>query len=430
MKLTTRLDKLISSINKKLSNDFIRNLGWLTGAELINRVFRLVTTVVLARFLTSYDYGLAALVLTTYEFTQVFTRFGIGGKIIQADEEDLEAICHGAYWLNWLVCFGLFFTQCIAAFPVAWLYHDNQLIFPICVLAAVYLITPLGRIQATLIQRENRLKITAKSNVIQLSLANILTAVFAVLHMGMWAIILPRLLVTPVDVFISLSNHSWRQTKGFTTKRWGEIFSFGISILGTSLLGTLRYNLDYLIVGRFLGVEQLGIYYFAFNAGLGISLSIYQSISVALYPHLCAVRSDLVKLKQRYFSSLKTIALVIIPLVLLQSSLAPLYVPIIFGQKWIPAIPLLILICLSAIPRPFYDAASKLLTAIGRPNLVLQCDLIFTVLFAIALAIAVQWQTIGVAVAVLLTHMIIMPLFVVWATQYLPSSKKIKRAIN
>lgn len=412
------INQSLTTIKSKLNNDFIRNLSWLGGGELIVRVSRLLTTVILARFLSPYDYGLAALVLTVYEFTQVFTRIGIAGKVIQADKEKLESICNSAYWLNFLVCFGVFLLQCIAAFPVARFYNDDRLIVPICLLATVYLITPFGRIQSALIQRENRLKITAISSTVQVSTGNILTAIFAFFGGGMWAIILPKIFASPIDIIFSLKNCSWRLKQGFTTKYWGEIFRFGVNFLGIALLTALRNNLDYLIIGRFLGVTELGIYFFAFNAGLGISLSIIQSITVALYPHLCAARTNWPEFKKRYFSSLKTISKIIIPLVLLQSSLAPFYVPIVFSQKWASAVPILIIICLSAIPRPYFLAATNLLAAIDKPNLSLRGNILFTVLFAFSLLIGVNWGAIGVALAVLFSHWVFMPLFTIWATNY------------
>lgn len=423
MNLTVTFAKPIAAFKKKFNSQFIRNLGWLGGAEVINRVLRLFTTVILARSLSEYDYGLAALVLTTNEFTQVFTRIGIGGKIIQADEKDLEALCRGAYWLNWAICCGLFVIQSLSAFGVAWFYQDNQLVTPIFLLGLVYLITPLGRIQAVLIQRENRLKITAFTGVVILGLINIFTAIFALLGMGMWAIILPRILIAPVDILINMRYHPWRINKGFTTEKWGEIFKFGISILGISMLDTLRNNLDYLIVGRFIGIKEVGIYYFAFNAGLGISSSIIQSITFALYPHLCEARANWLEFKKRYFSSMKTIASIVIPFVLLQSLLAPFYVPIVFGKDWINAIPILMIICLSAIPRPFFLAANNLLLAVNKPHLSLRGNVLFTLVFGVGLLIAVQWQppqyeSLGIAIGVLLTHVIFMPVFTVWVSRY------------
>jgi O-antigen/teichoic acid export membrane protein len=91
---------------------------------------------------------------------------------------------------------------------------------------------------------------------------------------------------------------------------------------------------------------------------------------------------------------------------------------LLFWSKWITAIPILMLICLSAIPRPFADAASQLLVAIGKPNLDLRWNILFTVMFAGALLIGVHWQAIGVATAVLLAHVICLPLFTFWATRY------------
>ena len=170
-------------------------------------------------------------------------------------------------------------------------------------------------------------------------------------------------------------------------------------------------------MGRFLSIEALGVYYFAFNAGIGISLGIINSIKAAILPHLCDARDNLQEFQARYFQSLKVIGSVIIPLVILQASLAPFYVPIVFGEKWVSAVPILILICLSAIPRPFADSASQLLIAIDKPHWDLIWNVIFTALFAVALFIGVQWQSLGVAIAVLVSHWLGLPLFTLYASR-------------
>ena len=204
----------------------------------------------------------------------------------------------------------------------------------------------------------------------------------------------------------------------------------------------MRNTFDYLIVGRYVGIELLGIYFFGFNAGLGISLSIINAISAVMLPHLCEARTEWIEFKHRYLHSLRTIGLIIIPFVLLQSSLAPIYVPIVFGKQWIPAIPILIIICLSAIPRPFANAASQLLIAIGKPHLDLWWNVMFTILFALFLRVGVNsefvvnnlfgadavnsltlmlgehWAVVGIALSVFLVHAVFLPFFTVWATRY------------
>lgn len=413
------LQKFKLKLKKAQQNQFIRNLGWLSGAEVIIRISRLLTTIVLARFFTRYDYGLAAIVLTTYSFTEVLSRNGIKAQLIQVEENDLEALCNSAYWLNWLIFLGLFILQCAAAFPIAWFYGDNALILPICVMSIIYLFRPLYGIQFALTLRANRFQIRGISDVVCLATSNFITLILAFLGWGIWAIVVAKIIVAPLRAMFFIFSCPWKLTSNFTTDQWGNMFNFSRNILGVELLETLRENLDYLLIGRFLGIQELGVYYFAFNAGLGISLSITNAVKSAILPHLCALRGNLRQLKQQFLKSLKIIALVIIPLVLLQSSLAPIYVPIVFGHQWIEAIPILIIICLSAIPRPFAQAASQLLITIGKPNLDLRWGLLFTTIFSLALLVGVQWQAIGVAITVLLVHLIALPLFVVWVNRYL-----------
>ena len=70
--------------------------------------------------------------------------------------------------------------------------------------------------------------------------------------------------------------------------------------LGIEVMTTLQANIDNLIVGSILGVEALGLYYFAFNAGLGVSLGLVNSFGTAVFPHLCEVRGNPAMLANRF----------------------------------------------------------------------------------------------------------------------------------
>jgi teichuronic acid exporter len=395
---------------------FLANLGWLGSAQLVNRVFRLATTVVLARLLSPTDYGLAAIVLTTNEFVTVFTRSGVGQQLIKADEADLPILADTAYWLNWILCGGLFLIQCAVGLVMG-LFYSNQIPAPICAMACIYLVLPFALVQTTLIARENRLKVYAVITAVQLSTDCVLTIIFALLGWGMWAVILPKVLVSPIWVYFNLKECSWRPPKQFTLVNWRQIANFGRHVLGVELLTTLRANVDNLLVAQFLGVQALGVYFFAFNAGLGISMSILGAFSTAIYPFLCEVGNDRVQMNARFLRSLRTAAMVAIPLILLQSGGAPFYVPIVFGQKWVTsgAVPVLILICLSALPRPFAEAASQLLRARNLPHLDLSWNLVFTAILILALLVGSTGGILGVAIAVFATHAICLPLYTFWA---------------
>jgi O-antigen/teichoic acid export membrane protein len=408
---------LSNQVRKLLSGQLTRNVSWLGGAELVNRLFRLGTTITLARMFSPHDYGLMALIYTTYDFANVFTlKGGVSAKVIQADEQDVKAICDTSYWLNWILCLSVCIIQCITAFPIGYFSGNNQIILPLCTLALAYLMFPFFLVNSALIERDNRLKITALCNATQSFLSNAIIVILAIMGLGVWAIVWAMVLTTPVWIVITRMNHPWRPPKSITLEKWREIAGFGSSLLGIELLNKVRFNLDYLIIGSFLGVEALGAYYFAFNAGLGISMNFINTFATALFPYFCAARSDIKQLKQRFFSSLKKIHLIIIPLILSQASLAPLYVPVVFGEKWKPAIPILVILCLSALSLPVSYAVYHLLNAVGKTRINLYWSLTYTVIFGIFVLTAVQWGIFGVAISVLICRSVGL-IFNIWAVK-------------
>ena len=397
------------------SNPFLRNLGSMGAAQIATRVSRLAATLALSRILTPGDFGLAAIVLTTYELVAVFTRNGIGAKVVQASDGEVGAVAETAYWMTWAVCILLAVAQVVVAAPIAWVFHDDRLFVPIALMSAIYLVTPLMAIQYAFQQREGRLGRVAFASAAQVITDNILTAILALCGLGMWAIILPKLLVAPIFLVLVRRGHAWRPAKWRSFEAafhgWREITHFSAHVLGVELMTTFQANVDNLFVGLFLGVQALGMYYFAFNAGLGITLGLVNAFGGAIYSHLCQARGDGLAMTRRYDESVKRVGWIVAPLVLLQTLLAPIYVPLVFGAKWTPAIPVLMLICLSALARPFASAASQLLRAVGRPAIELRWQTNLTLALTAALLVASQFNVLAVAFAVFVVQTVFLSAF-------------------
>jgi O-antigen/teichoic acid export membrane protein len=410
---------VINRLKQILSGAYLRNVGWMAGAEIANRLIRLSSTVILARMFSPQDYGLMAVIYTLSDFFQVFTlRGGIGSKIIQADERDLNAICNTAYWLNWIVCGSLFTIQCAIAILLPYFSVDRHITLPLCLLALTYLIYPLFVIHPILLERENQFKAVAICNAIVSLVSNVLTATFILLGMGIWAIVWAMLLAAPVWIILTRKFHPWRPPRRFSLERWREVLGFGSNLLINDLLNKVRANVDYLIVGKYLGVEALGMYYFAFNGGSGITLSILNTFMSPLYPHICAAKNNYEQFKHRYFGSLKKVSLVLVPIVLLQSALAPIYVPIIFGKKWTPAIPVLILICLSVIPAIYSWAASLLLNALNKTRISLYISMASTTIFIVSILAVVENGIVWVAAAVFVNSLLAAAFAIFWTHRF------------
>jgi O-antigen/teichoic acid export membrane protein len=388
-----------------------RNMSWLGSAELVNRVFRLATTVTLARYFSQKEYGLMAIIYISFDFAFVFIRSGITAKIVQTDDESLQEICNSSYWINWIACVIAFCIQCLAAYPISQFYGSSDLFLPLCFSSLTYLTFPLFLVKTSLIERGNRMKALAFIHVAQSTAASLMIVGFVVLGLGIWSIALAMFFSTLLWTVVNILETSWKRPKKATFKDWEKVATFSKNVLGVELLSKLRSNLDYLIVGKFLSVDDLGFYYFAFNAGSGITMNIVNTFAWALYPHLCSIRADPHQFKAEYFKNLKVIMLSISLVVMLQASLSHFYVPVVFGTKWIPAIPILILICISVVPVSLKLFSSILLNADDKPEVSLYFDIVYTAVFALSILSMVQYGVYWVAFAVLICHSVMSIIF-------------------
>ncbi len=131
----------LRKIKTLISSRYARNLGWLGGAELINRVFRLATTITLIRLFSKSDYGMLSAIYTTFEFALVFSLGeGIGSKILQTSDEEVDDVANSVYWMNWMLMGGIFVLQCLMAYPIALFYRTPALVSPLCLLGLCYLL--------------------------------------------------------------------------------------------------------------------------------------------------------------------------------------------------------------------------------------------------------------------------------------------------
>jgi O-antigen/teichoic acid export membrane protein len=402
---------LIENIKKIVAGRVFRNMSWLGGSELVNRIFRLATTVTLARHFSQKEYGLMAILYIFLDFAFVFIRSGITAKIVQADDDSLQTICDTSYWLNWITCTAAFFVQCFTAYLISHFRGNMDLFSPLCFCALTYLIFPFFLVKSSLIERDNRMKEIAIIHAVQAITASLMIVVLVILGMGIWSVALSMFFSTLIWIVANVRDTSWKTPKKATFKEWKTIVNYSKSVLGVDLLYRLRSNLDYLIIWKFWGDRDLGNYYFAFNAGSGITMNIANTFVWALYPHLCSIRADPSKFKLEYFKNLKVIILSISLVVILQSFLSNFYVPIILGEQWVPAVPILILICISVIPVSLKLLVSILLNASDKPEISLYFDIFYTIIFGLCILSVVQYGVYWVAFAVLICHTVMSILF-------------------
>ncbi len=385
---------------------------------MVNRGTRILTAVALSRMLGPQDFGIAAIVLTSSEFIRIFTQTGIGARIISASALELDRVCHAAHRLNYILYGAILVAQLALAWPIAMAYGDRSIAALIAVMALPYALFPAASVQVYRVQRQLRMSATAVMSIILISGDNLLAALFAFAGFGLWSIAIPKLIVALAWVLGYRKLDNWRPTTKPDVAILRDTWKFGRTVLFTELVSALRLQGDKLILGQLIGLSLLGTYYFAFNAGLGITSALITACSAALLPYFTNLPSG-AAVKTRFIKATALLYVLLLPIFALQIGLAPWYVPIVFGQKWANTVPLMMVLCASGMPFVLWRATSMLLRTVGKPAFEFRFTLALTVVSLACLCVTAHFGLFAIATAQLVINLIFCPIFAFITLKYL-----------
>ncbi len=368
----------------------LRNLSYLMGAEGLSRVFRICTTILMAQVLSISQFGLLAIALTVFELIAVLANNGFGLFLLKHGDEHLSSAANTVYLLSWVWAGLMCVMQLIVALVLETV-GQSQAALLVQAMAPFHLLTPFAMTHVYLIHRSGELGSFAGVATVQNISDCLFTMLFLALGAGVWAIVFARLLSIVVWVIGFRLTRGWHfdPAKGFVAP-W-LAFVYTGAVLFSEYAKSVRTWGDNLIVGSALGAEVLGVYYFAKNSGLGISLSISQVCVTTLTPRFAqilrdeekdrvAARKRLIFLFGVFFSSI----------VFSQALFAPLYVPVLFGETWVPAVPVLTLLCLSAIPRGIGELYACLARTSGHSGYEMRWNGWYSLFFLSSVFVGVQ----------------------------------------
>jgi PST family polysaccharide transporter len=331
-------------------------------SEIVQKLSRIAVVVAVARVMDPETIGLAAAAIAAGDILKSLTENGVVQRIISAPEAELAGVVRKGHRLFTLWCIGLFLTQCALA-GVLWVWTGGVVVpLLIALLALEYIVMPPGIVNCALAMRAGKLTGTTTVAGGQIVLANVLTAVLAFVWPSPFALILPRVLTAPVWLIGMRRLHPYTVDHTAKMAPTRPFVGFGAWVLASEVTKTLRLQADKLLIGALLGAEALGIYFFAFNAGLSLATSASIAFSRVIYPRIANATNRSKAAKDAVWLA----TLVATPVILLQALLAPYYVPILFGDSWSFMSGTVSILCLAAIPSMLWAGTSQWLRVEDR----------------------------------------------------------------
>ncbi len=421
-------DRAAGALANARSGSLARGTFLLGAAEMGNRILRVLVGVVLARKLSTSEFGAIALVFTTFELVRIFIHNGLGARIIQSRDDELDEVCCAVDRINWVVGVIMFAVQLAVAWPTQYVFGANVAVL-LAALSVVHLICPIGIARSCVAQRGEQHGFIAATNFFQITGENICMAACALAGFGVWSAVVPKVVIAIGNVAVIRAVAPTYRAVPVSRERLLEMFHFGRVVFATESLNTFRANADNLIVGKFLGIEAFGLYVFAFNNGSGIASGLASALGQAALPYMSKGDGG-ADVAARFRKAVAVMSLIVMPLIVLQVSLAPWYVPLIYGAKWTPAVPAVMLMSLGALSRPLIVATSLLLRITGAVALEWRMSQANALLFLVAIVGGLPFGVSGVAACVAIVNFLPAIAYARLALDTIPGARKSAPSAN
>ena len=353
-----------------LRSQAVSGAKWTTASTVATTSLYFLRLAILARLLSPQDFGLMAMIMVVIGFAQAYADMGISNAIIYRQDATRGQLS-SLYWLNIMAGAAVFFIVLAVNPLIVAFYKEPRLASLLPWAALVYLISPIGQQFQILLQKNLLFRPLA---IIETASAfcGFVTAVgFALAGAGVFSLIIGQLADTGTRA-LSLAGiglGKWRPRMRFKRSDLQGYLGFGLYQMGERSINYLNSNLDKLLIGSLLGAQELGYYSLAWNLAIQPVAKINPIITKVSFPIFAKVQHDIVALRKGYLRMLKMLSSINFPLLVGMAATAPAFIPVVFGQEWLPAVFLLQVLAFVAVLRSMGNPVGSLLLAKGRADL-------------------------------------------------------------
>jgi O-antigen/teichoic acid export membrane protein len=305
---------------------FKRAFLWASAGRYLVTIIGLATTVIMARLLSPGEYGLSVLGTTVILVAEGIRSLAGGSYLVQTKELSSDQI-RTSCTISLIVTLVMMSTLALLARPIAAYYANPVLERYLQVIGISYLMGPFSYPIMSLMTREMAFERLALIGVVTAVVNGIMSIVLANLGFSAMSYAWASVGSAASGVLLSLFFYPNLSIFRPLLREWRNVLGFGVFDSATTVLQRLTENLFYLILGRLLNVEAVGLWQRAFL--------------LAGFPAFSEKVRQGQALKESYLRAIEYITAVEWPPLMLLVFLAHPIVEIVLGRQWLAVAPLL-----------------------------------------------------------------------------------------
>ena len=394
-------------MDKQLKVKSLNAVKWATIERISVQGLTLVIGVLLARLLSPEEFGLLSMVVVFTGVLQLFKDFGFGAAIIQKKEikqMDLDT----AFWT--LLTLGILLGLAVLAIaPLVTIFYDEPLLYGIVQLMSInFFVFGFTYVQEAILKKALDFRKLFFTKLVGISVSGALALIMAFMGYGIWSLVW-RTIALNILITVSLWVASdYRPKFNFSKKIFREFMSFGLPLMGTSLMSYGMRNADNLLIGKFLGQASLGLYGRAYQLMLLPVKQISSTISKVLFPSFSIIKDDKKRVADIFVKVSFIVGSITVPLMIAIHLTAYQIIFILLGEAWLGAVPLVEILSIVGISQSLNTLIGTIFNSQGSNMKMFKMNLVSGIIMVVATAIGLYMGSIvTVAWSILISSLIL-----------------------
>lgn len=372
------------------------NVLLLSGSSTFRLTLQFMLFPVLARILSPADFGMVALAMPVVLIVMTLAEGGMGPALVRAPDPNgtVEATMFWATMAQAIVLALVLFAS--APLIAAVLSHPE--ISPILQwLAPTLVLGALCGVPAARIQRGGATWIFAVGDVGAAVVSTAVALYGALQGWGAWSLVAQQLVVWTIKALVLVTLAGLRIRARPERQALDTLVRHGAPMVGSNLLTLFARSIDCLLVGRLLGVEQLGVYTLAAQIVRIPEAVLVGPVFVSFLPAMVRLEADRAAAARAFATTLRLMLNVAAPLMLGLAVVADLAVLTVLGARWGGATVVLMLLAPSAIAQAVGWLSTAVLLGRGRSGLHFRITMLGAGLTTVAVLAGTSFGLAGVA---------------------------------
>ncbi|MGD9832020.1 MAG: lipopolysaccharide biosynthesis protein [Piscinibacter sp.] len=339
---------------------------WSLLGEAASRLVGPLVFIILARVLAPQDFGVVAAATVAISFSEVFWFNGLSRALIQ-HPDDNPAAADAVFWINLALAAVLAVALLLAAPALAWFFGDPRVADVLRWLCLQIPLAAACSVMTALMQKRFQFARLFWIRIASTAGPGLASIPLALSGWGYWALVAGVLVGQMLQLLLLWHFSQWRPRARIDRALSADLLRFGRWSLLSGLLGWLYGWLDAIVVGHFLGSEEMGLY----RTGNTFVTVVFGMVFAPLMPVLFSLFSraqhDVPRLREALITVAHAIALLALPIGMGLYALREDVGAVVFGAQWTGVGTVIGLLAISHAIGWIAGANGELYRAVGKP---------------------------------------------------------------